>query len=99
MQCGELVVLQVELRQEVSLRAHRVELLARVLVTLGVKRYAERDQFSPVGVEAACERLVGHLLVALDVALDVSRSHGPALRHQERDERELADQLVRIVRH
>src|SRR5207247_2579955 len=40
----ELVVGEVEWRQEVALRAQRVELLARELVSLRVERDAERDQ-------------------------------------------------------
>ena len=57
------------------------------------------DELGAVGVEAARERLVAHLLVALDVRLDVPRRQRPALRHQERDQRELADQLVGVVAH
>ncbi len=94
----ELVVGQLERRQEVALRAHVVELLARVLVALRVQRHPEGDQLRPVGVEPPRERLVGHLLVALDAALDVACGHRSPLRHQERDQRELADQLVSVVR-
>ena len=95
----ELLVLELELRQEVLLGAKRVQLLAGELVALGLERHAEREQFCAVGVEAACERLVGHLGVALDVRLDVAGRQRPPLRHQERDQRELANQLVRVVRH
>jgi len=62
-----------------------------------VQRDAERDQLGPVGVEAAGERLVRHLLVALDVSLDVAGRHGTPLRHQERNERKLTDQLVGVM--
>ena len=99
LQRRELVVGQLERRQEVALGAHVVELLARVLVALRMERDAERDQLGAVGVETTGERLVRHLLVALDLALDVARGHRPPLRHQEGDERELTDQLVRVVRH
>ena len=95
---GELVVGELELRQEVVLGAERVELLAGELVPLRVERDAERDQLGPVGVEAPREGLVGHLRVALDVALHVACRQRPALRHQEGDERELPDQLVGVVR-
>ena len=93
----ELVVAELELREEVALRAQRVELLARELVALRRERDAERDQLRAVGVEAARERLVGHLGVALDARLDVTRGQRPPLGHQEGDERELADQLVGVV--
>src|SRR5262249_35515225 len=96
---GQLVVLEIELGEKVGLRAHRVQLLAGVLVALGVERHAQPDQLGPVGVEPARKRLVRHLLVALDVALDIPRSHGPPLGHQEGDEGELADQLVRVMTH
>ena len=42
----ELVVVEVERRQEVALRAQRVELLAGELVALGVERDAERRRSS-----------------------------------------------------
>ena len=96
---GELLVLELELREEVLLGAQRVQLLAGELVALRLERHAEREQLRAVGVEAARERLVRHLRVALDVRLDVARGDRPALRHQEGHQRELADQLVRIVRH
>ena len=95
----QLVVVELELVEEVVLGAERVELLAGELVALRVKRDAEGDQLGAVGVEAARERLVGHLGVALDVALDVACGERPPLRHQERDQRELPDQLVGVVRH
>jgi len=97
LQGGELVVLEVELRQEVVLRAERVELLPRELVALRLKRDTEREQFGAVGVEAARKRFVGHLGVALDVRLHVPGGERSALRHQERDEGELTDQLVGVV--
>ena len=99
LQRRELVVLEVEPVEEVVLGAEGVELLARELVALGVERHPEARQLGPVGVEPARERLVGHLRVALDVALHVARGQRPPLRHQERDERELADELVGVVRH
>src|SRR5205823_14899381 len=88
---------EIELREEVGLRAHRIQLLAGVFVALGVQWDAERDQLGAVRVEPARESLVGHLLVALDVPLDVASRDRPALRHQEGDERELPDQLVGVM--
>ena len=99
LQRRQLVVVELELVQEVVLRAERVQLLAGELVPLGVERDAERDQLGAVGVEAACERLVRHLRVPLDVALDVTSRQRPPFRHQEGDQRELTDQLVGVVRH
>jgi hypothetical protein len=96
---GQLFVVEVELGQEVLLRAEGVELLPGELVSLGVERHAERHELAPVGVEAAREGLVGHLRVALDDGLDLPRGQGPPLRHEEGDERELPDQLVGVVRH
>ena len=95
----ELVVVELELRQEVALRAQGVELLAGELVTLRVERHAERHELGTVRVEAARERLVAHLLIALDVRLDVARCQRSPLRHQERDQRELANQFVGVVAH
>src|SRR5439155_12873343 len=95
----ELLVRDLERRQEVLIRLQRVELLARELVALRPERHAERLELGTVGVEAARERLVGHLRVALDVRLDVPGGERPPLRHQERDERQLPDQLVRVVAH
>ena len=95
----ELVVVEVERWKEVALGAERVELLARELVPLRVERDPEADELGPVGVEAAGERLVAHLLVALDVPLDVARRQRAQLGHEERDQRELADQLVGVVAH
>ena len=96
---GELLVVELELRQEVPLRAQRVELFARELVALRVERHAECHELCAVGVEPARECLVAHLLIALDVRLDVARGQRTPLRHQERDQRELADQLVGVVAH
>ena len=94
---GELVVLELELRQEVLLGAKRVQLLAGELVALRLQRHAEREQLGPVGVEATGERLVRHLGIALDVRLHVARGDRPPLRHEERDQRELTDQLVGVM--
>ena len=95
----ELVVLEVEAVEEVVLGAQGVELLAGELVALRVERDAEPGELGAVGVEPPRERLVGHLRVALDVALHVARGQRPALRHQEGDERELTDELVGVVGH
>src|SRR5439155_19107975 len=56
----ELVVLEVELRQEVLLGAKRVELFARELVALRLHRHTELAQLMSIRVEAPRERLVRH---------------------------------------
>ena len=99
LQRRELVVVQLERGQEVALGSERVELLAGEFVALRVERHAEPHELRPVRVEAPGKRLVAHLLVALDVALDVARGQRPTLCHQEGDERELTDQLVGVVAH
>ncbi len=95
----ELVVRELERRQEVVLRRERVELLARELVPLGFEWDAEREQLRAVRVEPSRERLVRHLRVALDVLLDVARRQRAELGHEERHQRELADELVGVVGH
>ena len=93
----ELLVLELELRQEVLLGAERVQLLARELVTLRLQRHPERQQLRTVGIEASRECFVRHLGVALDVRLDVARGQGTSFCHEERHQRKLADQLVRVM--
>ena len=87
----ELVVGKLERREEVLLRRQRVELLAGELIALRLERHSERQELGPVGVEAPRERLVRHLLVALDVLLHVARRQRPTFGHQECHERKLAD--------
>ena len=96
---GELVVGELERRQEVVLGAERVQLLPGELVSLRLERDAEGQQLRAIRVEAAGERLVRHLRVALDVLLDVARRERAALGHEERHQRELADELVGVVGH
>ncbi len=95
----ELVVRELELVEEVALGSQRVQLLAGELVAVRIQRDAKGQQLRAVRVEAPRERLVRHLLIALDVRLDVARRDRPPFRHQERDQRELADQLVGVVAH
>ena len=99
MQRGKLVVVELELVEEVILGAEGVELLPGELVALRLEGHAQREELGAVRVETACERLVGHLGVALDVRLDVPCSEEATLGHQEGDERQLADQLVGVVGH
>ena len=84
LQRRELVLLQVELVEEVVLRAERVQLLAGELVPLGLERHAERGQLGAIRVEPPREGLVRHLRVALDVSLHVACGERSPLGHQER---------------
>ena len=52
-----------------------------------------------LAIGRAREGVVVHVAVSLDLALDLQGRDGPALGHQERDQGELADQLVSVVRH
>src|SRR4030095_1146924 len=80
-------------------RAEGVQLFACELVALGLEGHSESCELCPIRVEATCEGLVGHLAVALDVRLHVAGGQQSPLRHQERDQRELPDQLVRVMGH
>ena len=93
---GELDRVEVEV-----LRRQRVELgLEEALAgLLDPELDAEALQLGAVGVEATREGVVVHVAVALHLALDLERRNRPALGHQERDQRELADQLLGVLRH
>ncbi len=100
-QRGQLVVRELDRVEVEVLRRQRVELgleeaLARFLHP---ELDAEALQLGAVGVEAAREGVVVHVAVALDLALDLQRRDRPALRHQEGDQRELADQLLGVLCH
>jgi hypothetical protein len=60
---------------------------------------AERLELGAVGVEPAGEGVLVHAAVALDVAPDLQRGHRATLRHEVRDERELTDELLGVLRH
>ena len=85
--------------QVVVLRRQRVQLgleeALRRLVDL--QRDPEALELGAVGVEAPGERVLVHRAVALDLALDLERRHGPTIRHQERDQRELTDELFSVL--
>ncbi len=88
---GQVVVLG---RQRVELGLE--EALARLL---DLERDAEALELGAVGVEAAREGVVVHRAVALDLLLDLERRDRPAVGHQERDQRKLADQLLGVLGH
>ncbi len=93
---GELDRVEVEV-----LRRQRVELgleetLARLL---DPELDPEALQLGPVRVEAPREGVVVHVAIALNLALDLERRNRPPLSHQERDQRELTDQLLGVLCH
>ena len=67
--------------EEVVFARQRVELFAGELVAIRLDRHAQREQLGAVGIEAAREGLVGHVVVALDSVLGVARSDRPLLGH------------------
>jgi hypothetical protein len=88
---GEVVVLG---RQGVELG---LEEAVGGLVDL--QRDAEALELGAVGVETARERVLVHRAVALDLPLDLQRRHRATVGHQERDQRELANQLLCVLGH
>ena len=100
-QRGQLGVGELDRRQVVVLRRQRVELgLEEALGgLLDLERDPEALELGAVGVEAAREGVLVHRAVALDLLLDLERRHRPAVGHQERDQRELADQLLGVLGH
>ncbi len=92
-QGGELAVGELDGRQVVVLGRKRVQLGLEESLTrlVDLEGDAEALELGPVGVEAARERILVHRRVALDLLLDLERRNGAAVRHQERDQRELAD--------
>jgi hypothetical protein len=101
LQGGELVVGERDGGEVEVLRPQRVVLLLGDTVGRPVDREldAERLELGAVGVEAARERVLVHAAVALDVATDLQGRDGPALGHQVRDQRELADELLGVLGH
>ena len=100
-ECRELGVGELDRRQVVVLRRQRVELgleeaLGRLL---DLQQDPEALELSAVGVEAPRERVLVHRAVALHLPLDLERRHRAPVRHQERDQRELSDQLLGVLRH
>ena len=59
---------------------------------------AERVELGSVRVETSREGILGHVRVALHVAPDLRGRHRPPLRHQIGDQRQLADELFRVLR-
>ena len=101
LQARELLVGERDRREVEVLRAQRVVLLLGDAVDRLVDRQldAEIAQLGAVGVEAPGERVLVHAGVALDVAPDLQRGDRPALRHQVRDQRQLADELLGVLGH
>ena len=93
----QLVVGELDRRQEVLLLAQAVELLRRELVAARRDGDSQILELAAIGVVAPRERLVAHVGVPLDVGLHVARRDGSLFRHEVRHERELADELVGVV--
>ena len=100
-QRGELGVGELDRRQVVVLGRQRVELgLEEALGgLLDLQHDPEALELGPVRVEAAREGVLVHRAVSLDLALDLQRRHRAAVGHQERDQGELADQLLGVLGH
>ena len=100
-QRGQLAVGELDRPQVVVLGRQRVELgLEEALGgLLDLKRDAEALELGAVGVEAPGERVLVHRAVALDLPLDLERRDRAAVGHEERDQRELADQLFGVLGH
>src|SRR3954453_21530978 len=101
MQGAELLARKLDRLEVEVLRRKRVVLglvvALRRLVDLQLD--AERLELGAVGVEAAPEGALVHAAVALDLLLDLERRDRAPLRHQERDQRELTDELFGVLRH
>ena len=93
----QLVVGELDRREEVLLLAEAVELLRGELVAARRDRNSQILELAAVGVVAAREGLVAHVGIPLDVGLHVARRDGSLFRHEVRHERELADELVGVV--
>ncbi len=100
-QRGELLVGELDLGEVVVLGRKRVEL--RLEEPLGRLLHLQRDpealELGPIGVEAPGEGVLVHRAVALDLLLDLERRDGTPVGHEERDQRELADQLLGVLGH
>ena len=88
-------------REEERLGRERVVLLLGEAVRGPVDRQVdpERVELRAVGVEAARERVLRHVRVALDVAADLRRGHRPPFCHQVGDQRKLPDELLGVLGH
>jgi len=98
---GELRVGEGDRREEEGLGREGVVLLLGEAVGGPVDREvdAERVELGAVRVEPPREGVLGHVRVPLDVAPDLRRRHGPPLGHEVRDQRQLPDQLLGVLRH
>ena len=97
----QLAVGELDRVEVVVLGRERVELgLEEALGRLfDLERDAEALELGAVRVEAAGERVLVHRAVALDLALDLERRDRAPVGHEERDQRELADQLFGVLGH
>jgi hypothetical protein len=100
-QRAALRVRELDGRQVEVLRREGVALRLEVRVhgLLDLELDPERLELGTVGVEAAGERVLVHAGVALDLLADLEGGDRPSLRHEERDEGELADELLGVLGH
>ncbi len=100
-QGGQLPVGELDRAQVVVLGGKGVELgleepLGRLLDLQGDPQALE---LGTIGVEAPREGVVVHRAVALDLALDLECRDRAPVGHQERDQRQLPDQLLGVLGH
>jgi hypothetical protein len=100
-QRSELRVGELDRGQVVVLGRQRVELgLEEALAwPVDLERDPEALELGAVGIEPARERVLVHRAVPLDLLLDLERRDRAAIRHQERDQGQLADQLLGVLGH
>ena len=98
---GELGVVEGDRVEVEVLRRQRVELgLEEPLAgLLHPELDAEALELGSVRVKAPRESVVVHVAIALDLTLDLESRDRPPLRHQERDQRELSNQLLSVLCH
>ena len=101
MERGELLVGEFDRGQVEVLRRQRVVLLLDQPVDRLLHRQHDPQclQLRAIGVEAPGERVLVHHAVALDIAANLLSGHGSPLGHQVRDQRQLTNELFRVLRH
>ncbi len=101
LQRRQLLVGELDRGQVEALRAQRVALLLgrRVRGPIDGELDPQRFELGAIRVEAARKRVLVHCAVALHIAPYLQSRDRPALGHQVGDQRELADQLLCVLRH
>ncbi len=98
LQRRQLGLVEVEFGQVVVLGRQGVQIALERVVPGAFHRQTQAHalDLGAIGVEAPQECLHAHAAVSLDRLVDLVGGHGPLLCHQERQQRELAHQLVVI---